>query len=155
MNKTNSKTSFDDATNARLYLQQFGENMHRAKFSEQEKFKEKIKKKHDRKQIKMLLGRVEDMLDNKKSLNYAFTAFFVILAFITGNQIKFSESLFKYIEEISYQFIAVYLGAVLVLTVWTIRTYRDKALLEELNGYKRLLQECLDEIPDRSFKLDK
>ncbi|MCY9574669.1 hypothetical protein [Bacillus xiamenensis] len=69
MNKTNRKTSFDDATNARLYLQQFGGNMHRAKFSEQEKFKEKIKKKHDRKQIKMLLGRVEDMLDNKKSLN--------------------------------------------------------------------------------------
>ncbi|PRS56877.1 hypothetical protein C6X98_20990 [Bacillus pumilus] len=128
--------------------------MHSAKFSEQEKFKDQIKK-HDRKHIKMLLGRIEDMLDNKKSLNHVFTAFFVILAFIIGNQIKFSESLFVYIKEISYQFIAVCLGAVMVFIVWAILTYRDKALLEELNGYKRLLQECLDEIPDRSFKLDK
>lgn len=77
------------------------------------------------------------------------------MAFIIGNQIKFSESLFVYIKEISYQFIAVCLGAVMVFIVWAILTYRDKALLEELNGYKRLLQECLDEIPDRSFKLDK
>lgn len=139
MNKTNSKSSFDEATDARLYLQQFGANMHRAKFSDQEKFKEKIKEKHDRQKIKMLLGRVKDMLDNKKSLNYVFTAFFVILAFVIGNQIKFSESLFEYIEEISYQSISVYIGAFLAFIVWTILTYRDKALLEELNGYKRLL----------------
>ncbi|MCY7437604.1 hypothetical protein P9F86_12355 [Bacillus altitudinis] len=152
MNKTNSKSSFDDATDARLYLQQFGANMHRAKFSDQGKFKEKIKEKHDRQKIKMLLGRIEDMLDNKKSLNYVFTAFFVILAFVIGNQIKFSESLFEYIEEISYQFISVYLGAFLAFIVWAILTYREKALLEELNGYKRLLQECLDEVSDMEKK---
>ncbi|MBR0638762.1 hypothetical protein [Bacillus safensis] len=153
MNKTNSKTSFDDATNAQLYLQQFGKNMHIAKFSEQEKFKKEIKDDHDRKQIKMLLGRIEDMIHNTKALSYTTAAFYVILAFVLGNQLKYSNDyLLVVIEDIRIQITVVIFVAVLAVGLWGYFTYKDKVELNELSCYKRLLQECLDEIPNRSFK---
>lgn len=117
------------------------------------KFKEEIKKRHDRKEIQMLLGRIEDMIDNKNALSYTTAAFYVLLAFVLGNQLKYSNDyLLVVIEDIRIQITVVIIVAVLAVGLWGYFTYKDKVELNELSCYKRLLQECLDEIPNRSFK---
>jgi len=117
------------------------------------KFKEEIKKRHDRKEIQMLLGRIEDMIDNKNALSYTTAAFYVLLAFVLGNQLKYSNDyLLVVIEDIRIQITVVIFVAVLAVGLWGYFTYKDKIELNELSCYKRLLQECLDEIPNRSFK---
>lgn len=41
--------------------------MHKATINQQTALKEKIKKQYNRKEIQMLLGRTEDIIENKKS----------------------------------------------------------------------------------------
>ncbi|KRE20109.1 hypothetical protein ASE42_09485 [Bacillus sp. Root920] len=98
-NVTNEFTPFGRSRYMPNYLEQFGKNMHNANINQQIAFKEKIKKQHNRKEIQMLLGRIEDMLDNKKSLNHLTTAFFAIITLAFTGLMNYGVNSLKEIDE--------------------------------------------------------
>ncbi|MFB7321073.1 hypothetical protein ACQKIG_09045 [Bacillus safensis] len=67
INETNEFTSFEQSKYIEIYLKQFRKKLHKATINQQTAFKEKIKKQYNRKEIQMLLGRTEDIIENKKS----------------------------------------------------------------------------------------
>ncbi|MGG1203206.1 hypothetical protein ABE208_21555 [Bacillus inaquosorum] len=148
MNETNQIIEFDEIKDAEIYLQRVEKDIHKKSFSDQIAFKEEIKKRHDKKQIQMLLGRLEDMIENKKALSHFTTAFFAILSFILGSTLNYGLSLAEEAEgsAASTIIILVFYTAV---GIWFLLSFKDSKRLKKLSSYKRLLQECLDEIPDK------
>ncbi|MBT2169674.1 MULTISPECIES: hypothetical protein [Bacillus] len=148
MNETNQIIKFGEIKDAEIYLQRVEKDIHKKSFSDQIAFKEEIKKRHDKKQIQMLLGRLEDMIENKKALSHFTTAFFAILSFILGSTLNYGLSLAEEAEgsAASTIIILVFYTAV---GIWFLLSFKDSKRLKKLSSYKRLLQECLDEIPDK------
>ncbi|MED1174362.1 hypothetical protein ABE094_20810 [Bacillus inaquosorum] len=148
MNETNQIIEFGEIKDAEIYLQRVEKDIHKKSFSDQIAFKEEIKKRHDKKQIQMLLGRLEDMIENKKALSHFTTAFFAILSFILGSTLNYGLSLAEEAEgsAASTIIILVFYTAV---GIWFLLSFKDSKRLKKLSSYKRLLQECLDEIPDK------
>ncbi|MEW6977462.1 MAG: hypothetical protein ACQEUO_04520 [Bacillota bacterium] len=151
INKTNESSSFGQSKYMQIYLKQFGKDMHKTTINQQTAFKERIKKDHDSKKIKMLLGRVEDMLDNKKSSNHLTTAFFGIVSFGFASLMNYSINPIKEIH-VSGPYILIIITLTIVLLFWVKTVLDEKKELDELSRYKRLLQECLDEISEKKSK---
>ncbi|QGX65951.1 hypothetical protein GPA07_11065 [Bacillus sp. ms-22] len=85
----------------------FGKDMHKADINQQTAFKKRIKENHDSKKIKMLLGRIEDMLDNQKSSNHLTTAFFGIVSFGFASLMNYSINPIKEIHEAGPYFLII------------------------------------------------
>ncbi|MGX9293160.1 hypothetical protein ACSLGF_18685 [Bacillus sp. A015] len=151
MNEINESTTFGQSKYISSYLKQFGKGMHKATINQQTVFKEKIKKKHKPKEIQMLLGRIEDMIDNKKSFSHYTTALFAIMSFLFGSMMNYSVLMLKKVHEFAPYFLIVYV-AVLVVGIWVFNNQFEKKELLILNRYKRLLQECLEELPEKKSK---
>ncbi|MEK4388175.1 hypothetical protein MHI19_01125 [Bacillus sp. FSL M7-1004] len=145
MSKTNEIIEFGDIKDAEIYLQRVEKDIHKKSFSDQKSFREEIKKRHDKKQIQMLLGRLEDMIDNKKALSHFTTAFFAILSFILGGTLNYVLGL---AEESLASTIIIWVFYTAVV-IWFALSFWESRRLSKLSGYKRLLQECLDEMPDK------
>ncbi|ASZ59921.1 hypothetical protein GII76_01100 [Bacillus subtilis] len=150
MNETNQIIEFGEIKDAEIYLQRVEKDIHKKSFSDQIAFKEEIKKRHDKKQIQMLLGRLEDMIENKKALSHFTTAFFAILSFILGSTLNYGLSLAEEAEgsAASTIIILVFYTAV---GIWFLLSFKDSKRLKKLSSYKRLLQECLDEMPEKKY----
>ncbi|CAL8900177.1 hypothetical protein FO510_05895 [Bacillus pumilus] len=151
INETNEFTSFEQSKYIEIYLKQFGKKMHKATINQQTAFKEKIKKQHNRKEIQMLLGRTEDIIENKKSNKHYITALFAIMSFLFGSMLNHGITMVKKLGVHAPTFTILYV-AFLTLGIWRMQSFVDRKEYKLLIRYKRLLQECLDEIPNRSFK---
>ncbi|AEP84959.1 hypothetical protein [Bacillus spizizenii] len=145
MSETKEIIEFGDIKDAEIYLQRVEKDIHKKSFSDQIAFREEIKKRHDKKQIQMLLGRLEDMIDNKKALSHFTTAFFAILSFILGGTLNYGLGL----AEVSFASTIIILVFYTAVAIWFALSFGESRRLKKLTGYKRLLQECLEEIPDK------
>ncbi|MCY9097423.1 hypothetical protein MOE96_21485 [Bacillus inaquosorum] len=154
MSETKEIIVFGDIKDAEIYLQHVKKNVHKKSFSDQIAFREEIKKRHDKKQIQMLLGRVEDMIDNKKATSHFTTAFFAILSFILGSTLNYGlgRATALSLTESDEGSAA---GTIIMLVfytaglIWFVLSFVYSKRLKKLTGYKRLLQECLEEMPDK------
>ncbi|GLF85270.1 hypothetical protein R51_03150 [Bacillus safensis] len=146
MNEINESTTFGQSKYIPSYLKQFGKDMHKATINQQISFKERIKKHHNRNDIQMLLGRIEDMIDNKKSSNHFTTAIFAIMSFLFGSMMNYGVGILKKIDERAPYFLILYV-AIMAVGIWLWNSIIDRRELRVLNRYKRLLQECLEELP--------
>ncbi|WP_144483282.1 hypothetical protein [Bacillus pumilus] len=151
MNEINESTTFGQSKYIPSYLKQFGKDMHKADINQQTAFKKRIKENHDSKKIKMLLGRIEDMLDNQKSSNHLTTAFFGIVSFGFASLMNYSINPIKEIHEAGPYFLII-VTLIIVLFFWGKTVLDEKKELNELSRYKRLLQECLEELPEKKSK---
>ncbi|MEC1530459.1 hypothetical protein [Bacillus haynesii] len=154
MSESNEKIEFGKIKDTEMYLQQVEKNIHKKSFSDQIAFKEEIKKRHDRKQIQMLLGRLEDMIENKKALSHFTTAFFAILSFILGSTLNYGLSRAEGLsltEEAEGSVVSTIIILVFYIAggMWFLLSFKDSKRLKKLSSYKRLLQECLDEMLDK------
>ncbi|MGG1189086.1 hypothetical protein ABE189_19040 [Bacillus subtilis] len=150
MSETKEIIEFGDIKDAEIYLLRVEKDIHKKSFSDQIAFKEEIKKRHDKKQIQMLLGRLEDMIENNKALSHFTTALFAILSFILGSTLNYGLSLAEEAEgsAASTIIILVFYTAV---GIWFLLSFKDSKTLKKLSSYKRLLQECLDEMPEKKY----
>ncbi|WOQ71405.1 hypothetical protein R0126_11955 [Bacillus stratosphericus] len=151
INETNEFTSFEQSKYIEIYLKQFGENMHQATINQQTAFKEKVKKQHNRKEIQMLLGRTEDSIENKKANKHYITALFAIMSFLFGIMMNHGITMVKKLS-VHATIFTILIVSFYTLGVWYVQNFVDRKEFKVLIRYKRLLQECLDEIPNRSFK---
>ncbi|MFP7455090.1 hypothetical protein [Bacillus safensis] len=150
-NVTNEFTPFGRSRYMPNYLEQFGKNMHNANINQQIAFKEKIKKQHNRKEIQMLVGRIEDMLDNKKSLNHLTTAFFAIITLAFTGLMNYGVNSLKEIDERA-PYLLVLITVTSIIWFWGKIFLDERKELNELSRCKRLLQECLEELPEKKSK---
>ncbi|MEH6901415.1 MULTISPECIES: hypothetical protein [Bacillus] len=151
INETNEFTSFEQSKYIGIYLKQFGEKMHKTTINQQIAFKEKIKKQHNRKEIQMLLGRTQDIIENKKSNKHYITALFSIMSFLFGIMMNHGITIVEKLNVHAPTFMILYVSF-LTLGIWYMQNFVDRKENKLLIRYERLLQECLDEIPNRSFK---
>ncbi|PSA91500.1 hypothetical protein C6370_18390 [Bacillus atrophaeus] len=154
MSETNEIIEFGKIKDAEIYLQRVEKNIHKKSFSDQIAFREEIKKRHDRKQIQMLLGRLEDMIENKKASSHFTTAFFAILSFILGSTLNYGLSRTEGLsltEEAEGSAASTIIILVFYIAggIWFLLSFMYSKRLKKLSSYKRLLQECLDEMPDK------
>ncbi|MCY8513531.1 hypothetical protein [Bacillus atrophaeus] len=145
MNKTNEIIEFGEIKDTEIYLEQVKKNIHKKSFSDQIAFKKEIKKRHDKKQIQMLLGRVEDQIEIKKALSHFTTAFFAILSFILGGTLNYGLRLAEASDAATIIVMVFYIAGI----IWFALSGGESKRLKKLSRYKRLLQECLDEMPDK------
>ncbi|MFE4585323.1 hypothetical protein ACFRA1_08690, partial [Bacillus subtilis] len=89
MNETNEIKKFGDIKSVLDYLEQIKDGLHNKTLSEQIEFKEEVKNRHDKRQVQMLLGRLEDQLKIRKALSYLVTALFAIVSFAIGSLTNF------------------------------------------------------------------
>ncbi|WP_206761797.1 MULTISPECIES: hypothetical protein [Bacillus] len=149
INETNEFTSFGQIRNVPMYLLRFGKNMHKASVAEQTAFKEKIKKHHDSKKIKMLLDRLEEGIDNHKASSHFTTAFFTILAFILGSTLNYGLTLADAEGTATLIILMTFYTAIIV---WAYQSITHSNKLKKANRYITLLQECMDEISEKKSK---
>ncbi|OWP58532.1 hypothetical protein ETZ92_019300 [Bacillus velezensis] len=142
-----NEIEFGEIKDTEIYLQKVKKNIHKKSFSDQIAFKKEIKKRHDKKQIQMLLGRVEDQIEIKKALSHFTTAFFAILSFILGGTLNYGLKLAEAGDAAATIIILVFYAAG---AIWFALSGGDSKRLKKLSSYKRLLQECLDEMPEKS-----
>lgn len=150
MNETNEVNEFGKIKNVEVYLQRVKRNIHKKSISDQITFKKEIKNRHDKKQIQMLLGRLEDQIDNKKALSHFTTAFFAILSFILGSTLNYGLKLLTEAEASVAPTIILLVFYVAGL-IWFVLSNWESRGLKKLSLYKRLLQECLDEMPEKKY----
>ncbi|MEH7735520.1 hypothetical protein [Bacillus pumilus] len=149
MNETRDILPFGQIRDVPLYLSRFGKNMHNANIYEQTAFKEEIKKHLDDTQIKMLLNRLEDGIDNHKASSHFTSAFFVILSFTLGNMLNYGLNLVKVVDDAAAIFIIIFYP---VFAAWGLLSYTHSKKLKQANRYITLLQECIDEISEMKSK---
>lgn len=150
--ETNEFTSFGQIRDVPMYLLRFGKNMHKANVAEQIAFKEKIKKHHDSKKIKMLLDRLEEGIDNHKASSHFTTAFFTILAVILGSTINYGLSLSDAEGAEGAAPMIILMTFYIAIIVWGYQSITHSIKLKKANRYKTLLLECLDEISEKESK---
>ncbi|WP_282627653.1 hypothetical protein [Bacillus subtilis] len=152
MNETSEIKEFGDIKSVLEYLEQVNKDLHKKSFSEQIEFKQEIKKRHNKSQIQMFLGRLEDQFEFRKTISYLLTALFAILSLIIGTLANFTvnnigELGLNMNSAIVLLFIIFMIA--LILIGWVIiPEARD---LKKLNRYKRLIKECLDEMPEKKY----
>ncbi|MFN2747754.1 MULTISPECIES: hypothetical protein [Bacillus] len=148
MSDSIEKIEYGKIINIEIYLQRFQENLHKKSLADQIAFKDEIKKHHDKKEIQMFLGRLEDQIENKKALNHFTTAFFAILSFVLGSTMNYGLKLVTDADADAAPTIIllVFYSAVLI---WFGVSGWESRCLKKLSLYKRLLQECLDELPEK------
>lgn len=152
MNETNEINEFGEIKADLDYLEQIKSDLHNKTLSEQIKFKEELKNRLDKRQIQMLLGRLEDQYEIRKALSYLVTALFAIVSFAIGSFTKFYVSNLAETELNSYLApIIIFLFYILALATWIVLSYAESSRLRKISCYKRLLQECLDEIPEKRY----
>ncbi|MCY8001072.1 hypothetical protein [Bacillus haynesii] len=152
MNETNEINEFGEIKAVLDYLEQIKSDLHNKTLSEQIKFKEELKNRLDKRQIQMLLGRLEDQYEIRKALSYLVTALFAIVSFAIGSFTKFYVSNLAETELNSYLApIIIFLFYILALATWIVLSYAESSRLRKISCYKRLLQECLDEIPEKRY----
>ncbi|MCZ4246650.1 hypothetical protein O2313_03745 [Bacillus amyloliquefaciens] len=144
-----NETEFGEIKNTEIYLEQIKKNIHKKSFSDQNAFKKEIKKRHDKKQIQMLLGRVEDQIEIKKALSHFTTAFFAILSLIFGGMLNYGLRLVAEAGDAAATIIIMVFYA--AAAVWFALSGGESKRLKKLTSYKRLLQECLDELPEKKY----
>ncbi|MCV0026916.1 hypothetical protein [Bacillus sp. XT-2] len=154
MSKSKEINEFGEIKSVLVYLEQIKKGIHKKTLSEQIEFKDKIKKCHDKKQIQMLLGRMEDMIENKKASSHFTTAFFAILSFILGSTLNYGLSRTEGLsltEEAEGSAASTIIILVFYIAggIWFLLSFMYSKRLKKLSSYKRLLQECLDEMPDK------
>lgn len=154
MDETNEIKKFGDIKSVLVYLEQVKNGLQNKSFSEQIEFKEEIKKLHDKRQIQMFLGRLEDQVEIRKMTSYLNAPYFAIMTLTFGGFMNFFMNSFK---ELGFGFLSVplfiYMILILLSVIWHRLGLREIRSLKKLKCYKRLLQECLDEMPDkRHFK---
>ncbi|MGX1469005.1 hypothetical protein ACUW84_001587 [Bacillus sp. 153480031-1] len=147
--ETNEFTSFGQIRDVPMYLLRFGKNMHKANVAEQIAFKEKIKKHHDCKKIKMLLDRLEEGIDNHKASSHFTTAFFTILAVILGSTINYGLSLADVEGAAPLIILMTFYTAIII---WGYQSITHSRMLKKESRYKTLLQECIDEMSQKKSK---
>ncbi|MGY4715355.1 hypothetical protein ACXDMD_12350 [Bacillus amyloliquefaciens] len=147
MNEANEIIEFGGEIKSVLdYLEQIKSDLHNKKLSEKSEFKEELKNKHDKRQIQMLLGRLEDQFEIRKALNYLVTALFAIVSFAIGSLTKFFVS--NLAETVLKSYKPLY---ILALVAWIVLSYAESNRLRKISRYKRLLQECSGEMPDKKY----
>lgn len=152
MNEANEIIKFGEIKSVLDYLEQIKSDLHNKTLSEQSKFKEELKNKLDKRQIQMLLGRLEDQFEIRKALSYLVTALFAIVSFAIGSLTKFFVSNLAETGLKSYTApVIIFLFYILALVAWIVLSYAESNRLRKISRYKRLLQECLDEMPDKKY----
>ncbi|MCY8579354.1 hypothetical protein MOE23_03830 [Bacillus haynesii] len=148
MRDSNEKIEFGKIKTIEIYLQRFQKNLHKKSLADQIAFKDEIKKRHDKKEIQMFLGRLEDQIENKKALNHFTTAFFAILSFVLGSTLNYGLKLVTEADaDVAPTIILLVFYAAVV--IWFVLSGWESRNLKKLSLYKRLLQECLDESPEK------
>ncbi|MED3508019.1 hypothetical protein [Bacillus velezensis] len=147
MSKSKEINEFGEIKSVLVYLEQVKKGVHNKSLSEQAEFKEEIKKRHGKKQIQVLLGKLEDKVEIKKATSHLTTAFFAIISLIIGGTMSF---LLGIIKEYGFNsavvsFVILYF-CLIAGTAWFILSKVELAGFGKLCGYKRLLQECLNEL---------
>lgn len=152
MNETSEIKEFGDIKNVLEYLEQVNKDLHKKSFSEQIEFKQEIKKRHNKSQIQMFLGRLEDQFEFRKTISYLLTALFAILSLIIGTLANFTvNNIGELGLNMNSAIVLLFIIFMIALTLigWVIiPEARD---LKKLNRYKRLIKECLDEMPEKKY----
>ncbi|MCY7895117.1 hypothetical protein MOB09_19385 [Bacillus vallismortis] len=145
-----SETKFGEIKSVLVYLEQIKKDIHTKSLSEQIEFKKEIKERHDKKQIQMLHGRLEDQFELKKAISYLVTAFFALVSLVISSTMSFSLGIIKEngLNLATAAVVIIYLFFIAV-GAWVVISKFEGGRLGKLNCYKRLLQECLDEMPDK------
>ncbi|MGG1362670.1 hypothetical protein ABE287_13640 [Bacillus velezensis] len=150
MNETNGIKEFGEINSVLGYLGKVKQDLHNKSFSEQIEFKEEIKKRHDKSQIQMFLGRLEDLFEVKKAKSYLITPAFAIISLFIG---FFINLFIKESQESDFSPIIIILFIsllyIMVVVFWGSLLRRETNNLRKIKRYKRLLQECLDEMPEK------
>ncbi|MEC1261436.1 hypothetical protein P9D34_13440 [Bacillus swezeyi] len=150
MNDSNEKIEFGEIKSVLGYLEQVKEDVHKKSLSEQIAFKEEIKKHHDKKQIQMFLGRLEDQFEIKKAISYLTAAFFAIISLAIGSTMDHSLSIIKeYRLNLALASDVIIFLFLVSIGAWAVLSKMEAGRLGKISGYKRLLQECLDELPEK------
>ncbi|CAF1787134.1 hypothetical protein NYE22_04515 [Bacillus sp. FSL K6-1560] len=149
MSKSKEINEFGEIKSVLVYLEEVKKGVHNKSLSEQIEFKEEIKKRHDKKQIQVFLGKLEDKIEIKKATSHLITAFFAIVSLVVGGTMSFLLGIIKEdgFDSAAASFVILYMCFV-AGTAWFILTRVEFAGFGKICGYKRLLQECLDEMPD-------
>ncbi|MEC2238599.1 hypothetical protein P9G72_05355 [Bacillus velezensis] len=149
MSEVSEENQFGKTKNVEIYLTGIKKNIHKKSLSDQIAFKKEIKRRHDKKQIQMLLGRLEDMIENKKALSHFTTAFFAILSFTLASTMNYGLKLAE--GDVSAAPTIIILVFYVAGFIWIVWSGWESRGLKKLSGYKRLLQECLDELPEKKY----
>nr|CAF1785404.1 hypothetical protein NRS6116_04157 [Bacillus subtilis] len=152
MSETNRENEFGEIKSVLVYLEQIKKDIHTKSLSEQDDFKKEIKGRHDRKQIKMLHGRLEDQFEVKKAISYLVTAFLALVSLVIGSTMSFALGIIKDngMNLSTAAVVIIYLFFV-AIGAWVVISKFDSGRFGKLNCYKRLLQECLDEMPEKKY----
>ncbi len=140
---------FLNIKNVETYLTGIKKNIHKKSLSDQIAFKKEIKRRHDKKQIQMLMGRLEDQIENKKALSHFTTAFFAILSLVLGSTMNYGLKLAE--GDVGAAPTIIILVFYTAGLIWAVLSGWESRGLKKLSGYKRLLQECLDEMPEKKY----
>ncbi|MGM0969431.1 MAG: hypothetical protein ACQEWR_12745 [Bacillota bacterium] len=149
-NENDELILFGRIKDVQMYLLRFGKKMHKATINEQIAFKEKMKKRHDSKKIKMLVNRLEDELDNHKASSHFTSAFFVILSFTFGSTLNYGLSFVVDVGELATTIILMVFYTAFFIWGWLSWFHSNK--LKKASRYKTLLQECIDEMSEKESK---
>ncbi|MEC3796982.1 hypothetical protein ABEY46_19480 [Bacillus velezensis] len=151
MSESKEINEFGEIRSVLVYLEQVKKGVQNKSFFEQIEFKEEIKKRHDKKQIKMLHGRIEDQFEIKKAISYLVTAFFAIISLVIGSTLSFSLSIIRD-NGLDLELGVTVINSLFFIAVgaWLILSNFESGKLSKISSYKRLLQECLDEMPEKS-----
>ncbi|MEC1270530.1 hypothetical protein P9C27_18880 [Bacillus vallismortis] len=150
MSETNEIIKFGDIKSVLDYLEQIKDDLHNKTLSEQIEFKAEVKNRHDKRQVHMLLGRLEDQFKIRKALSYLVTALFAIVSFAIGSLTNFFVNNLPDTELKSYTApVIIFLFYILALAGWIYLAYDETSRLRKISRYKRLIQECFDEMPEK------
>ncbi|QAW48441.1 hypothetical protein ETK69_01135 [Bacillus velezensis] len=151
MNETNELIEFGEIKDVLNYLEEVKEDLHDKSLSEQIAFKKEIEERHDRNQIQMLLGRLEDQFEFNKAKSYFITSLFAIASLFIGSMIRFYMSILPPQSQWSQILapIIILLFFLALLFLWGKVSIDESGRLRKIIRYKRLLQECLEEIPEK------
>ncbi|KXZ16397.1 hypothetical protein P4T89_19300 [Bacillus nakamurai] len=150
MEETNQIKEFGEIKDVLNYLEEVKDDLHDKSLSEQIEFRYEIKKRHDKEQIRMFIGRLEDQFELNKAKSYLITALFAIASLFIGSMMKFYVSILS--KSQTAQFLApiiILLFFLTLLGLWGKLSIDESGRLRKIIRYKRLLQECLDEMPEK------
>ncbi|WEZ00659.1 hypothetical protein P5634_01010 [Bacillus subtilis] len=152
MSETNRENEFGKIKSVLEYLQQIKKDIHTKSLSEQDDFKKEIIERHDRKQIKMLHGRLEDQFEVKKAISYLVTAFLALVSLVIGSTMSFALGIIKDngMNLSTAALVIIYLFFI-AIGAWVVISKFEGGRLGKISCYKRLLQECLDEMPETNI----
>lgn len=152
MSKSREINEFGEIKSVLAYLEQVKKGIHNKSLSEQIEFKKEIKKRHDKKQIQLFIGRLEDQFEIRKTIGYLITALFAISSLVIGSTINFA---LNNLEKLGWSFdmapLAILLLFLTALLGWCLLSNEEFGRLRKISSYKRLLQECLDEMPEKRY----